>query len=278
MNLMSSSPKAKFAPRSPRKPSPFTRAERLAFAFAKKVRRLAVGIVDAAIAEVVFEGKRDPKVYGLALLCRSISNFEGSLRMVRRDQAVESRTLVRSCFENLFLVAGLCEDGVDFVEAMRSDNAANRRSLGKLGPEALGSGAADSHLGEFLNAQIEGLLAEFPKPQKLRLNEMCKGLMERAYRDYRGLSHDAAHTSVDALKRHYRQGKKGRRIVEVVPPFKPGERLATLDMACDAVFGACIGVSQILGGTSQDEAVRALFEKFERQGRRAAPLDRASPA
>ncbi len=151
---MSSSPKAKFAPRSPRPPSALTKAEGHAFAFAKEVRGLAVGIVDAAIAEVVFEGKRDPKVYGLALLCRSISNFQGALTMARKGQAVECRSLVRSCFENLILLAGLAECGVSFVEAMRSDNAANRLSLRNL-VELEASGAADSRLGEFVNTQIE---------------------------------------------------------------------------------------------------------------------------
>jgi hypothetical protein len=101
---MSSSPKAKFAPRSPRPPPAFTEAERHAFAFGEEVRGLAVGIVDAAIAEIDFEGARDPKVYGLALLCRSTSNFQGALTMAREGQAVECRALVRSCFENLILV------------------------------------------------------------------------------------------------------------------------------------------------------------------------------
>ena len=86
---MSSTPKAKFAPRSLRPPSAFTEAEKRAFAFAEEVHGLAAGIVDAAIAEVVFEGERDPKVYGLALLCRSVSNFQGALTMARLDRAVE---------------------------------------------------------------------------------------------------------------------------------------------------------------------------------------------
>ena len=38
---MSSSPKAKFAPRSPGPPSALTKAERHAFAFAKEVRGLS---------------------------------------------------------------------------------------------------------------------------------------------------------------------------------------------------------------------------------------------
>ena len=133
---MSWSAKAKFAPRSPRSPSAFTAAERHAFAFAEEVYGLAVGIVDAAIAEVVFEGERDPKVYGLALLCRSISNFQGALTMARLDQAVESRTLVRSCFENLFLVDKLLNHGAGYVKTMRSHDAASRISIGKSDAQA----------------------------------------------------------------------------------------------------------------------------------------------
>lgn len=112
----------------------------------------------------------------------------------------------------------------------------------------------------------------------MTVSDTAKGDIEKMYPAYAMLSHDVAHASVTALRRHYRPGEKGLRTVEVVPPFKPRERLETLDMACDAVLGGCIGVSQILGGTSQNDAVRALFERFERQGRHAAPLDRASPA
>jgi hypothetical protein len=273
---MSSSPKAKFAPRSPRPPSALTEAERHAFAFAEEVRGLAVGIVDAAIAEVVFEGERDPKVYGLALLCRSISNFQGALAMARLDYAVESRTLVRLCFENLFRVHQLRQHGAEFVNAMRSDESANRVSLGETTLKH--PGVADSPQGRTVRGLIKRERVEFPKPSKLKVSDTAKGEIEKIYLAYAMLSHDVAHASVTALKRHYRQGEKGLRIVEVVPPFKLRERLATLDMACDAVLGACIGVSHILGGTSQNDAVRALFQRFERQGRHAAPLDRASPA
>ena len=98
------------------------------------------------------------------------------------------------------------------------------------------------------------------------------------YSAYAMLAHDAAHASITALKRHYLQGEKGLLTVEVVPPFKPRERLETLDMACEAILGACMGVSRFLGGTSQNDAILALFERFERQRLHAAPLDRAGPA
>jgi hypothetical protein len=73
------------------------------------------------------------------------------------------------------------------------------------------------------------------------------------------LSLDAAHASVTALRRHYRQDHNRRLLtVEIVPPFKPMERLATLDMACDAVLGACIGVRPLTASASFSESIRAL--------------------
>jgi hypothetical protein len=49
-----------------------------AVAFARKALKLATDLVDTAVAEVAFSGGRDPKILGLALLCRSISNCQGA--------------------------------------------------------------------------------------------------------------------------------------------------------------------------------------------------------
>jgi hypothetical protein len=167
------------------------------------LKRFAVGIVDAAIAEVVFEGNEDPKVYGFALLCRSISNFEGALTMARLDQAVESRTLVRSCFENLFLVDQLIKGGAGFVKTMRSHEAANRISLGESSLKH--PGVAESPQGKTVRERIKRERAEFQKPSKLAVSDTAKGDIEKMYPAYAMLSLDAAHASVTALRRHYRQ-------------------------------------------------------------------------
>jgi Family of unknown function (DUF5677) len=265
---MSSSPNAKFAPRSPRPPSALTDAESRAFAFAEEIRELATGIVDAAIAEVVFEDERDPKLYGLALFCRSISNFQGAITMARLDQAVECRTLVRSCFENLFLIDKLLKNGAGFVKTMRSHEAASRISIGESALKR--PGLAQSPQGKSIRERIKRERVEFPKPEWLTVSNTAKGEIASMYSAYAMLAHDAAHASVTALKRHFRCGENGLRTVEVVPSFKPGERLKTLDMACNAVIGACAAVSLILGGTSQSDALRALADRFKRQDHRAA--------
>ena len=115
-------------------------------------------------------------------------------------------------------------------------------------------------------------------PEKLAVSDTAKGEMEKRYLAYLLLSHDAAHAlSLVALERHFQLHQGGRLTMNVIPSFLPGERLATLDMACDAVLGACMGVSLVLGVTSQNEAVRALYERFVHQGRHAAPLTAQAP-
>ena len=238
-----------------------------ALEFAKKVLKLASGLVDTAIAEVAFNGVRDPRVIGLALLCRSISNCQGALAMARDNQAIESRALVRLCLENLFIVEQLCARGSEVVSEMRSHNAARRISLGES--ELKGEpGVADSEEGKTIRDQIKALRAEFPKPRSLSVSDTAKGILAHVYRSYLLLSHDAAHPSIDALRRHSRRMREHNRqtlTMHLCPPFRQGERQKTLDLACFALLGVCVGVNQLFEGTSQSNAIKNLFEQFVHQ-------------
>lgn len=240
--------------------------EERAFAFAEDVLKQAAALVDAAVAEIVFEDNAGPKLYGLALLCRSISNFRGSLTMARHNQAVECRTLVRSCIENLLLAHQLHEDGVGFVKTLQSHEAWGRISLGESSLKH--PGVVDSAYGKIVRGLIKRERLRAPK--KMNVKGIAKGDIETMYTAYAQLSHDAAHPSVTALERHLQRDLDGRLTTDIAPPFKPGERLVTLDMACDALLGACLGVGARLGGTSQDDALGALWKQFVGQGLRAA--------
>jgi hypothetical protein len=241
---------------------PLSAAEERAFAFAEDVRKQAAAIVDAALTEVTFENNADPKLYGLALLCRSISNFQGALTMARQDQAVECLTLVRSCWENLFLVHRLRQDGARFVKTMRSHEAWDRISLGEWLLD--GHVAADSPFGKTIRGLIKRERVNAPK--KMNVKGTATGGVEHMYATYAELSHDAAHPSVTALERHFRQASNGRWAMDIAPPFKDRERLLTLARACNALLGVCLGVSGLLGGTSQDNALSALWQRSVDQG------------
>ena len=132
---------------------------------------------------------------------------------------------------------------------------------------------ADSPHVQIIRGLIKRERAEFPKSNKLSVSETAKGDMSKFYTDYAMLSHDPAHPSITALKRHFRPDHNRRLTMDIAPPFKPRERLMTLDLACDALFGACIHVSMLLGRTSQDDALVALWgglrvKVYMRRGRR----------
>jgi hypothetical protein len=84
------------------------------------------------LAKMNVEVRNTPRARGLlAQANAAIANFKGALTMARHDQAVECRTLVRSCWENLFLVDRLLQHGAAFVKTMRSHEAWGRISLGE---------------------------------------------------------------------------------------------------------------------------------------------------
>jgi hypothetical protein len=232
-----------------------TTEEESAFALAKGALKLANDLIGAVVPDVFVVGARSPKSIGFALLCRSVSNFTGALTMARENQAVECLTLVRSCFENMLLVAGLCERGAEFVKDMRSDNAANLKALGKLArPDVVG----DTKYVEAINDQVRRFLAEHAekKLEKLSLAKPSEQF-SLMYRRYRALSHDPAHASLSALARHFSPRK-----LNVVPPFKPGERLVALALGCEALLTVCRGVDLLMGGTAQSEAIGAFCKSF----------------
>jgi hypothetical protein len=232
---------------------------------------LAFAIQLAASPElppITAQSRRDPKIIGLTLLCRSITNFRAVLVLLRinNPHVVESRTLARMIFENFFFLAALWERGADFVRDMRSDNAANRKALGEFALKKLDPSDKDGPHGFTIRTQIKRLLTEFPKPQKFGVKGVAAATVaDTAYLSYSMLSMDA-HPSITSLRRHLQwetEGDTHHLTLNVVPTFKPDERLKTLHEACVALFGVCITINQLLGGTAKSDALRDLFQRFE---------------
>jgi hypothetical protein len=75
--------------------------------YAQKLLDAAIDVVGAALecVELNQNWARDPKIVGLTILCRSISNFRASVRLVQQDQALEAKALVRLMYENLLWLA-----------------------------------------------------------------------------------------------------------------------------------------------------------------------------
>jgi hypothetical protein len=74
----------------------------------------------------------DPKIIAVLLLIRTLSNFRGTVILLRADRIVEARTIARCCSENLFHIAALRNDGEQFVREMDEDHGASQKARGEF--------------------------------------------------------------------------------------------------------------------------------------------------
>ena len=168
---------------------------------------------------------------------------KGHSRWRETTKRSSPRALVRLCLENLFLVAELCARGSEVVK--RCEVAMQRVGFHSAKSGLKEPGVADSEERENYSRRKSRLFGpSFQKPRKLSASDTAKGLMEQAYRAYALLSHDPVHPSIDALRRHSRPMRE--RIprpstMHVIPPFKPKERLDTIDKGVFALLGVCVG-------------------------------------
>jgi hypothetical protein len=69
--------------------------------------------------------------YAVALLARTVSNFNGVMVLLNSKLIVEARTLMRCCWENAFYLAAVAKSGDKFVNEMVKGDQANRHALGE---------------------------------------------------------------------------------------------------------------------------------------------------
>lgn len=241
------------------------------YAYGDKLISLGHALFGDADVLVTEKGFAEPKILGLALLCRTISNFRGVIALAKAGLVVEARTLTRSCFENLFFIGGLVEKGEEFVSLMFEDELKSMVSRGTFALEIRqrSRDASESKTGveHKLGERLTEMRRRWPKAKFLNPKEAAKSsVIEHAYLFYSQLSADAAHPSLLALKRHLvRHVEDGEQVLGIdVSPVNIGDEIAqTVDIACNAMLGTCVGVNQMLGRTSLSARIRDAFEEYE---------------
>ncbi len=211
---------------------------------------------------------RKPETIALALLSRTISNFNAAMTLLHTDIIMEARAIVRCMFENQLWIGALIEKKSKFVDEMLSDEAFNRTALGKVTMELSHRHGADmnSEGAEKLRTVLRQIAKDFQRRKKLStLAVASQSALELSYVPYLRVSHDALHCSVTALARHLsREGKNGtlRFYLNAHPNSEPGEKRQTILLACSALIGAAIGANQILGGTPAGPHLTNLTDEF----------------
>lgn len=241
-----------------------------AIQYAQKLLDAAIAIVGTARVELNENGARDPKVIGLTLLCRSISNFRAAVRLVQQSHVMEARALVRCLYENLLWMGALSERRLAFVQDMIADEGFNRKALGELTLKMSGKHGLDVEGAENLTLRgiIKEMAKQFSEMKKLRADKTAaEGAVEAAYVEYMRLSLDAVHCSVTALGRHLtseRAEGRAELTVRVEAKTTPAELLGTVEHACRALMGTAVGANELLGFTSETGQLAALVSEFEK--------------
>jgi transcriptional regulator with XRE-family HTH domain len=215
-------------------------------------------------------GAADPKVVAVLLLIRTLSNFRGTIILLRSDRIVEARTVARCCFENLFTIAALREDGQRFILEMGEDHKANRKARAEFLMQQTGE-MADTEWQPKLRAFIASLGKGQTKRKSLDPKRVAaRGPLLKGYVYYGELSADAAHPTLDALQRylgHSQENGKPIRTIDINPLVSPRERRLTLLMVCEALLGACVGVMEILNlQPIINDELAALMQEYQALG------------
>src|SRR5262249_55330265 len=101
---------------------------------AERLLGTALDVVGEAQVTLDENWARNPKVVGLTLLSRSLTNFHAAIILLNdwHVHVVEARALARCIYENLIWIGALRERGLNFVKKMLNDDAANKPTLGEL--------------------------------------------------------------------------------------------------------------------------------------------------
>lgn len=186
----------------------------------------------------------DPRVIGTLVLIRTLSNFQGVVKLAQSQMVVEARILTRCCFENLFTVVRLQDEGAKFVDQMNNDREAARKAQG----ERLLRYAIDDD--PELRAFLRGLGKS--KGKLLNPKNVAAGPLEHGYAYYAQLSADAGHPGLDALDRYMK--KVGPNIqVHVDAVADDAEIRDTVHLACTAMIGVSVHVNAMLEGPDDPE-------------------------
>jgi hypothetical protein len=218
--------------------------------FAAKLERTAEGVfASASIWNRSPVKAGEPKIIAVLLLIRTLSNFRGTVTLLRADRIVEARTITRCCFENLFNIAALRDDGQQFVREMAEDRDASRKARGEFLLQQTGE-IPDAEWQHKLRDFLASLGKSQTKGKSLDPKRVAaRGPLLKGYVYYAQLSSDAGHPTLDALARYLGRAQENDEPVSTIdldPLVRPQERRVTLLMACEALLGVCIGVMEIL--------------------------------
>lgn len=236
-------------------------------AYGVKVLNVCSGVLDQTKLEDDEKNTADPKVVALALMCRTANNWAAMRLLIENEFVVEARTMARCCYENLFWIAGLTADSAGFVKKVVGADATSRL---KRGNELLQWTQKQNSAIDFeapLKAFLDDLKTKNPTTVDIQYKAAADaGKIGDGYIIYRVLSTDAAHPSATSLSRHLEYDEESAPPVmtfSAMPLVDDGEVEETLEFACSALLGVCVGANKFVGGTPAGKQLHELFTEYK---------------
>ena len=175
---------------------------------------MALDFFSSTNVTITEDGAADIRILGLTLLCRTLSNLQGALILLREKRIVEARTLARSCYENQFWVLGLVKEGEKFRRAMLHDAMRHKTEHAQtiFDIKAELQEDVEERLREWMRKNKKWTESKTLNPKGVALRGV-----DRSYIFYQHLTLDA-HPSIDTLSRYYeRPDADGRPGIDVEP-------------------------------------------------------------
>ncbi|MFL9994259.1 DUF5677 domain-containing protein [Paraburkholderia sediminicola] len=231
--------------------------------YADKLYDFSQSVLAGSSIPIGPKGAADPKVLAAALLVRTTSNFKGAVALVREGLVVESRTLVRCCFENLFWLGNLLADGDKFVKEMGGDDAKSmhKRLTFILDKELSSTDVTENRL----RGMAADISEQWPKAKILNPKQVAQASpVKSSYLIYSQLSADSAHPSLTSLNRYIAHDQiTGERGIDVSPIPLADEVALTVNWGCMALLGACVAFNQLVGQAVEARLLRDIANEFD---------------
>jgi len=210
------------------------------FAFSHELNKAAMSLLQKA--EVV--GAR--QIASGAFLARGLQSYQAALLLLERGMLADARNVVRSIVETAVTIAGLAFLH-DMPSRLAADNNKHYKALAVLMLESpLFTDAMPPEEKDGLRQLLDEAETYMQKPEPLRLEQIAiqVGLGKFYNLAYRPLSGDAAHATIDAMKRHIETREGGQKLI-----FKPqvSDLVPTLRFAASAIITCFEAAAEAFG-------------------------------
>ncbi|KJV24825.1 hypothetical protein VI06_20940 [Aquitalea magnusonii] len=152
----------------------------------------------------------EAKAYFVAAFARALQSFQALILMAERGAEAETRTLLRSLAETVFLAAGMIKVP-NMVARFEEDNARHRKAVANRMIELNRAKNPEADVRRF-EQELAAISAEFPHgPRGISWSSLAAevGLVPLYESAYRFTSGDAAHATLLALNRHMAGDEQG---------------------------------------------------------------------